>query len=71
MSGHTTKLAGCLLVMAIIGGAVFTPLMGLISVKTKHLALAYILPGAAYLIVALYALLAYVLTTERSTNHRQ
>lgn len=64
MSGHTTKLAGCLIVMAIIGGAVFTPLMGLISVKTKHLALAYTLPGGAYLIIALYGLLAYVLTTE-------
>jgi FHS family L-fucose permease-like MFS transporter len=66
MSGQTTKLASCLIVMAIIGGAVITPLMGLISVKTKSLALAYILPGGAYLIVALYALLAYVLTTERS-----
>jgi len=66
MGGHTTKLASCLLVMSIIGGAVFTPLMGLISVKTKRLALAYTLPGGAYLIIALYALLAYVLTTDKS-----
>ena len=64
-SGHTTKLASCLLVMSIIGGAVFTPLMGLIAVKTKRLAIAYTLPGLAYLIIALYALVAYVLTTER------
>jgi FHS family L-fucose permease-like MFS transporter len=66
MSGPTTKLASCLIVMAIIGGAVLTPLMGLISVKTKRLALAYTLPGGAYLIIALYALLAYVLTTKRN-----
>ncbi|CAF0795145.1 unnamed protein product [Adineta steineri] len=66
MSGHTTKLASCLLVMAIIGGAVFTPLMGLISEETKQLSVAYTLPGVAYLIIAIYALLAYVLTTERN-----
>ncbi|CAF4529281.1 unnamed protein product, partial [Rotaria magnacalcarata] len=28
MSEQTTKFASCLLVMAIIGGAIFTPLMG-------------------------------------------
>jgi FHS family L-fucose permease-like MFS transporter len=68
MSGQTTKLASCLLVMAIIGGAVFTPLMGLISVKTKHLALAYLLPGGAYLLIAVYAILVYVLTTKTSAK---
>lgn len=67
LSGHTTKLASCLLVMAIIGGAVFTPLMGLIAVKTQSLALAYVLPGGAYLLIALYALMAYVLMA-RSEN---
>ena len=66
MSAQTTKLASCLLVMAIIGGAVFTPLMGFINVQTKQLALAYILPGVAYLIIAIYALLAYALTTKRN-----
>ncbi|UJR14575.1 hypothetical protein I4U23_001571 [Adineta vaga] len=68
MSGHTAKLAGCLIVMAIIGGAVMTPLMGLIAVKTGRLSLAYTVPGGAYLLIAIYALLAYVLTTERNTN---
>jgi MFS transporter, FHS family, L-fucose permease len=61
---HTTKLASCLLIMAIIGGAVFTPIMGFIEDQTRRLALAYTLPGGAYLIIALYALLAYVMTTE-------
>ncbi|CAF1066074.1 unnamed protein product [Rotaria sordida] len=68
MSGHTAKLAGCLLIMAIIGGAIFTPLMGLISEKTERLALAYTLPGGAYFIVGLYALFAYVLTMERNVQ---
>lgn len=66
MSAHTAKLGSCVLIMAIIGGAVFTPLMGLISVETKRLSLAYTLPGGAYLIIALYALFAYVLTTRRT-----
>jgi len=69
-SGHTTKLASCLLVMSIIGGAVFTPLMGLIAEKTQSLALAYTLPGGAYLLIALYALLAYVLMTRQQTNNK-
>ncbi len=45
MSAHTTKLASCLLIMTIIGGAVFTPLMGWIEMKTQRLALAYTSPG--------------------------
>ncbi len=68
MSGHTVKLASCILIMAIIGGAICTPLMGLIAVKTKQLALGFTIIGGAYLIVALFALLTYVLTTERSTQ---
>ena len=53
--GAHTKLAGSLLVMAIIGGAVFTPLMGLISQKFD-LALAYLVPGAAYVFITYFAL---------------
>ncbi|CAF1154508.1 unnamed protein product [Adineta ricciae] len=64
MNGQTAKLAGCLLVMSIIGGAVLTPLMGLIASKTECLYLAYTVPGGAYLFIGIYALLAYVLTTE-------
>jgi len=53
--GPNTKLGGSLLVMAIVGGAVLTPLMGLISEKTHSLALAYGVPLLAYLIIALYS----------------
>jgi FHS family L-fucose permease-like MFS transporter len=53
--GPNTKLGGSLLVMAIIGGAVLTPLMGYISEKTHSLALAYAVPLVAYLVIALYS----------------
>jgi FHS family L-fucose permease-like MFS transporter len=53
--GPNTKLGGSLLVMAIVGGAVLTPLMGFISVKTRSLAQAYSVPLLAYLIIAIYS----------------
>jgi MFS transporter, FHS family, L-fucose permease len=53
--GPNTKLGGSFLVMAIVGGAVLTPLMGLISERTHSLALAYSVPLLAYLIIALYS----------------
>ena len=53
--GPNTKLGGSLLVMAIVGGAVLTPLMGFISEKTHSLAIAYSVPWFAYLIIALYS----------------
>jgi FHS family L-fucose permease-like MFS transporter len=53
--GENTKIAGSLLVMAIIGGAVFTPLMGLISQRFQSLAAAYSVPLAAYIFIAYYS----------------
>ena len=53
--GVHTKLGGSLLVMAIIGGAIFTPMMGLISQKFD-LAVAYLVPWVAYVFIAYYAL---------------
>ncbi len=53
--GPNTKLGGSLLVMAIVGGAVLTPLMGFISEKAHSLALAYSVPLLAYVIIALYS----------------
>jgi FHS family L-fucose permease-like MFS transporter len=41
--------------MAIIGGAVFTPLMGLISQRFQSLAVAYSVPLAAYVFIAYYS----------------
>src|ERR1700676_5522649 len=53
--GPNTKLGGSLLVMAIVGGAVLTPVMGYISERTHSLALAYSVPLLAYLIIAFYS----------------
>jgi FHS family L-fucose permease-like MFS transporter len=53
--GPNTKLGGSLLVMAIVGGAVLTPVMGFLSEKTHSLALAYSVPLLAYLVIALYS----------------
>ena len=53
--GPNTKIGGSLLVMAIVGGAVLTPLMGLISEKSGSIALAYSIPLFTYVYVALYS----------------
>jgi FHS family L-fucose permease-like MFS transporter len=52
--GPDTKIGGSLIVMAIIGGAVLTPLMGLIA-ETHSIAMAYLIPLTAYIFVAAYA----------------
>jgi FHS family L-fucose permease-like MFS transporter len=56
--GADTKLGGSLIVMAILGGALLPLLMGAISDRTGKLALAYLVPVAAYAIVAVYAFFA-------------
>lgn len=53
--GENTKLGGSLMVMAIIGGAVFTPVMGVISDKTGSMALAMLMPLICYVVVTWYA----------------
>lgn len=54
--GPNTKLGGSLMVMAIVGGAVLTPLMALIAHRTGSQALSYLVPLAAYVFVGFYAL---------------
>jgi FHS family L-fucose permease-like MFS transporter len=51
--GANTKIAGSMIVMAIIGGGVLTPLMGLIAVKS--MALAMLVPLGCYCVITLYA----------------
>jgi MFS transporter, FHS family, L-fucose permease len=55
--GPNTKIGGSLIVMAIVGGAVLTPLMGLISERTGSIAAAYSIPLVAYIVVAFYSFL--------------
>src|SRR6476660_1654748 len=52
--GPNTKIGGSLLVMAIVGGAVLTPLMGLIA-EAHGIAGAYLVPLVTYVFVAAYA----------------
>ena len=53
--GRDTKLGGSVIVMAVIGGAVFPPVLGYIARATGSLALGYLVPLFAYLLIALYA----------------
>jgi FHS family L-fucose permease-like MFS transporter len=52
--GPDTKLAGSLLVMAIVGGAVFPPLVGLVARLTGSLAVGYTVPLSGYVVIAAY-----------------
>jgi FHS family L-fucose permease-like MFS transporter len=56
--GANTKLAGSFLVMAIVGGAIFPPVLGWIAKRTGSLADGYIVPAAGFLGVAIYGFLA-------------
>jgi len=53
--GPNTKLGGSLIVMAIIGGALFPPVMGLISEHFDSMAVAYIVPMISYLYIMYYS----------------
>lgn len=53
--GPLTKLGSSLIVMAIIGGAVLTAAMGLISDLSGAIRLAMLVPAAAFVVVAAFA----------------
>ncbi|HZS70861.1 MAG TPA: L-fucose:H+ symporter permease [Candidatus Acidoferrum sp.] len=53
--GPNTKIAGSFLVMAIVGGAVLTPVMGWIAERQHSLALAYAVPLVAYIYILFYS----------------
>jgi FHS family L-fucose permease-like MFS transporter len=56
--GPNTKLAASLLVMAIVGGAIFPPVLGFIAKTTGSWARGYIVPLLGFVVVALYGFLA-------------
>jgi len=53
--GPDTKLGGSLLVMSIIGGAVFTPAIGLLAEATSSMAKAMTIPMLCYVFIAYFA----------------
>ena len=64
--GASTNIAGSFLVMAIVGGAVMTPLMGLLAEVALHsTALAYQIPLYGNLGIAAYS---YYMTGYRVRN---
>jgi FHS family L-fucose permease-like MFS transporter len=67
--GDDTKLGGSLIVMAIVGGAIFPPAMGWIARLTGSLATGYALPAAGYVVVALYAFLVPAMTHKTVSKH--
>jgi FHS family L-fucose permease-like MFS transporter len=64
--GQSTKEGASLIVMAIIGGAVCTPLMGLVSDASRSMALSMLVPLGCYVFVAAYAWWGSQLTPRRS-----
>jgi FHS family L-fucose permease-like MFS transporter len=54
--GEDSKVGASLLVMAIVGGAVLTPLMGIIGDASHSIRLVFVIPLLAYLIIGGYAI---------------
>ena len=67
--GSDTKLGGSLLVMSIAGGAVFPPLVGLVAHQCGSLAIGFVVPAAAFVVIALYAFLVPRLTDSKVSRH--
>ena len=63
--GPNTNIAGSLIVMAIVGGAVLTPVMGLLAERFHSTAAAYSVPLCGYLVVAAYARYMHAYTGTR------
>ena len=57
--GRSVKVGGSLIVMAIVGGAVLTPLMGLLSQTAHSIATAYSVPLVCYGFVVFYAFIGH------------
>ena len=53
--GSYTKIGGSIIVMAVIGGAIFTPIMGRIFEATRSMATAMIVPLVCYFFITYYA----------------
>ena len=66
--GKNTKIGGSLIVMAIVGGAVLTPAMGLLSQFTHSIAQAYTVPLACYFFVAFYAFVGCKIGQENNAS---
>jgi len=66
--GPNTKLGGSIIVMAIIGGAVFTPIMGLIFQLTHSMALAFLVPLICYAFITYYSFIGSKVLVSRMSS---
>ncbi|MCW5911285.1 MAG: L-fucose:H+ symporter permease [Cyclobacteriaceae bacterium] len=57
--GEHTKLGSSLIIMAIAGGAIIPPVMGIIADQAHNIRLAFILPVLCFLVVAYYGWKGY------------
>jgi len=64
--GSDSKVGGSLIVMAIVGGAVLTPLMGIIADWSRNIAYAYSIPLLGYVFIAWYSFFAQ---TRKAPRH--
>jgi FHS family L-fucose permease-like MFS transporter len=55
--GPNTKLGGAIIIMAIIGGAFFTPIMGLVFQVSQSMAMAFMVPLLCYGFITYYSFL--------------
>jgi len=53
--GPNTKIGGSMIIMAIIGGAIWTPLMGWVADETHSMAYAMIIPLISYMYITYYS----------------
>lgn len=69
--GPNTKLGGSIIIMAIIGGAVYPPLMGKIYQLTQSMAISMVLPLTAYLFIAYYSFFGERHVNVKSDDHSE
>jgi FHS family L-fucose permease-like MFS transporter len=64
--GEESKIASSFLVMAIVGGAIFPPMMGVISDKTGSIQNAYIIPLLCFIVTFYFGWRGYKI---KPVNH--
>lgn len=67
--GKDTKIGGAGLIMAILGGAVLTPVQGVLSDMTQNIHLSFYMPLLCFLVVLLYALIQGKLRKTPTGSH--
>lgn len=68
--GEETKIASSFLVMSIVGGAIFPPLMGVISDKTGSIQNAYIIPLICFVVTLYFGWRGYKIKTVNNVPAR-